>query len=135
MKLSALYQRPPHRRESVFIFDEVQQCPPARQMIRRNACRKRCAQALRANGHELYYYCRADSQKQSQHHGKGFLVSGEKKIRPIEVKSGKYQRHASLDKLRGTFGSKLGQSYILYKEDIMVRENIAHLPLYLAMFL
>lgn len=57
------------------------------------------------------------------------------KICPIEVKSGRYQRHTSLDKFRSKFGINLAQSYILYTKDLMEKDGILHLPLYMAMFL
>ena len=48
---------------------------------------------------------------------------------------GACQRHASLDKFRHKFGKRLGDAYILYTKDIMVKNDIYHLPLYMAMFL
>ena len=48
---------------------------------------------------------------------------------------GACQHHASLDKFRHKFGKRLGDAYILYTKDIMVKNDIYHLPLYMAMFL
>lgn len=53
----------------------------------------------------------------------------------VEVKSGKYQSHVSLDKFRAKFKDRLGQPYILYTKDVMEKDGIVHLPLYMAMFL
>ena len=64
-----------------------------------------------------------------------FLIAEGKKIATIEVKSGSYRSHASLDKFRAKFSSKIGESYILYTKDIMRSDNILHLPIYMAMFL
>ena len=64
-----------------------------------------------------------------------FLITENKKISPIEVKSADYRSHSSLDKFRKKFSSKLGTSYILYPKDIMEKDGIWHLPLYMAMFL
>ena len=64
-----------------------------------------------------------------------FLITEKKKNTPIEVKSGSYQAHSSLDKFKRKFSSKLGNSYILYSKDIMIREGVIHLPIYMAMYL
>ena len=93
------------------------------------------AQALRTNGIELYFYSRpADAT------GRGrmeidFLVRKGDRICPVEVKSGEYRRHAALDKFRSKFKDRLGEAYILYTKDLMVKDGIYHLPLYMAMFL
>jgi predicted AAA+ superfamily ATPase len=93
------------------------------------------AQMLRAKGHKLYFYSRADSKSRANTMEIDFLVLSGGKISPVEVKSGRYQKHASLDKLKKKFGSRLAESYILYTKDIMVKDDICHLPLYMAMFL
>lgn len=64
-----------------------------------------------------------------------FLIKEGKKICPVEVKSGNYKSHSSLDKFRKKFSSKLGNSYILYTKDVMIKDDIIHLPLYMAMCL
>jgi len=64
-----------------------------------------------------------------------FLLTKDKKISPVEVKSASYRKHSSLDKFRKKFAGKIGKSYILYSKDIMVRDDVVHLPLYMAMLL
>ena len=64
-----------------------------------------------------------------------FLVRNGAAICPVEVKSGAYQHHASLDKFRRKFKGRLGDAFILYSKDLMVKDGIRHLPLYMAMFL
>ena len=64
-----------------------------------------------------------------------FLLSNHKKIQPVEVKSSAYRKHSSLDKFIGRFHGRLGEKYILYQKDIMVKEGIVHLPLYMALFI
>lgn len=93
------------------------------------------AQMLRCNGHHLYFYSRSDTNNRENHMEIDFLVSGKKKICPIEVKSSSYRKHSSLDKFRRKFSSKLGDSYILYQKDVQVKDGVVHLPLYMAMFL
>ena len=100
-------------------------------MIMENAV----AQMLRCNGHKLYFYSRCDNENRENHIEIDFLITEGKKIAPIEVKSGSYRSHSSLDKFRKKFSSKIGQSYILYTKDVMVKDNILHLPIYMAMFL
>lgn len=93
------------------------------------------AQMLRRNGHKLYFYSRSDSKNRKNHMEIDFLITEKKKIAPIEVKSGNYRSHSSLDKFRQKFSHKIGTSYILYPKDVMEKDGIWHLPLYMAMFL
>ncbi len=64
-----------------------------------------------------------------------FLITVGKKISPIEVKFGNYRSHSFLDKFRQKFGGKIGTPCILYPKDVMEKDGILHLPLYMAMFL
>lgn len=93
------------------------------------------AQMLRRNGHKLYFYSRVDKNHRENHIEIDFLISKNTKISPIEVKSGNYKSHASLDKFKNKFSSKLGDSYILYTKDVMIKDGIIHLPIYMSMFL
>lgn len=93
------------------------------------------AQMLRSNGHKLFFYSRNDNEHRENHMEIDFLITREKKISPIEVKSENYRSHSSLDKFRKKFSRKLGASYILYPKDVMMKDEIWHLPLYMAMFL
>lgn len=100
-------------------------------MIAENAV----AQAFRASGRRLFFYSRPDSQTRRNDIEIDFLIRRGGKICPVEVKSGRYQRHASLDKFIKKFGKRLGESFILYTKDVAERNGIVHLPLYMAMFL
>ena len=93
------------------------------------------AQMLRCNGHKLYFYSRNDNEHRENHMEIDFLITEQKKISPIEVKSGNYRSHSSLNKFNKKFSSKIGTSYILYPKDVMIKDGIVHLPLYMAMFL
>ena len=93
------------------------------------------AQMLRCNGHKLYFYSRYDSNHRENHMEIDFLISEGKKIAPIEVKSGNYKSHSSLDKFRSRFSTNISKSYILYSKDVMEKNDVLHLPLYMAMFL
>lgn len=93
------------------------------------------AQELRANGHKLYFYSRSDTDRRENNMEIDFLIRRKRKICPVEVKSGVYKKHSSLDKFRSRFSNKIGQAYILYTKDILVKEDVVHLPVYMAMFL
>ena len=90
------------------------------------------AQMLRLHRERLYFYSRSDSQKRENHMEIDFLITEGKKISPVEVKSGNYRSHSSLDKFRKHFSSVIGNSYILYTKDVMIKDGIVHLPLYMA---
>ncbi len=93
------------------------------------------AQELRSSGHKLYFYSRSDTSSRENHMEIDFLIQKKRKICPIEVKSGMYRKHSSLDKFRRKFQGKIGQPYILYTKDLSVKDDVIHLPIYMAMFL
>ena len=93
------------------------------------------AQMFRTNGHKLYFYSRSDATNRKNDMEIDFLITEGNKICPIEVKSNNYVSHSSLDKFRDKFSSKIGNSYILYSKDVIVKDGIIHLPIYMAMFL
>lgn len=93
------------------------------------------AQMLRLKRERLYFYSRSDSVSRENHMEIDFLITEGKKIAPVEVKSGNYRSHSSIDKFRKHFSTVIGNSYILYTKDVMVKDGIIHLPLYMAEFL
>lgn len=93
------------------------------------------AQELRANGHKLYFYSRADTDRRENDMEIDFLIRHQRKVCPVEVKSGAYRKHSSLDKFRNKFPGKIGQPYILYTKDMLIKEEVVHLPVYMAMLL
>ncbi|MCI5453299.1 DUF4143 domain-containing protein [bacterium] len=93
------------------------------------------AQMLRTNGHKLYFYSRTDATNRKNDMEIDFLITEGNKICPIEVKSNNYVSRSSLNKFRDKFSSKIGNSYILYSKDVIVKDGIIHLPIYMAMFL
>jgi predicted AAA+ superfamily ATPase len=93
------------------------------------------AQMLRRNGHKLYFYSRNDKVHRENHMEIDFLITEKKKISPVEIKSGSYKSNSSLDKFKKKYSSNLGNSYILYTKDLMIKDNIIHLPIYMTMFL
>ena len=93
------------------------------------------AQMLRTNGHKLYFYSRTDATNRKNDMEIDFLITEGNKICPLEVKSNNYVSHSSLNKFRDKFSFKIGNSYILYSKDVIVKDGIIHLPIYMAMFL
>ena len=93
------------------------------------------AQMLRRSGHRLYFYSRSDVEHRENNMEIDFLITENNRVAPIEVKSSNYRSHSSLDKFRKKFSHKIGNSYILYSKDVMEKDGIWHLPLYMAMFL
>ncbi len=93
------------------------------------------AQMLRTSGHKLYFYSRSDHNHRENNMEIDFIIKDGKRVAPIEVKSGDYRSHSSLDKFRNRFSANIGKSYILYGKDVMVKDGIVHLPFYMAMFL
>ena len=93
------------------------------------------AQILRCRGHRLFFYSRVDAANRANYMEIDFLISNNRHIQPVEVKSSSYRKHSSLDKFINKFGSRLGEKYILYQKDIMIKDGIIHLPVYMAMFL
>lgn len=90
------------------------------------------AQLLRLHRPRLYFYSKSDNLHRENHMEIDFLITEGKKIAPVEVKSGDYHRHSSLDKFRSRFSSVIGNSYILYTKDLIIKDGIIHLPLYMA---
>jgi hypothetical protein len=93
------------------------------------------AQMLRAGGHRLFFYSRSDANTSRKSIEIDFLITIGNKVCPVEVKSSAYRTHSSLDKFRSKFSKVIGDAYILYGKDIMIKDDVIHLPLYMAMFL
>lgn len=94
------------------------------------------AQTFAASGRKLFFYSRYYQNDSSDRMEIDFLIRRGDVVCPVEVKSGKnYMKHSSLDKFRAKFGDRLGKAYILYTKDYAVKEDIIHLPLYMASFL
>ena len=94
------------------------------------------AQMLRTRYPRLFFYARSDTSQRANMMEIDFLLPGEEgKPFPVEVKTGRYKPHASLDKFRRKFKGRIGQPVILYAKDILEEDGIVHLPMFMAMFL
>ena len=90
------------------------------------------SQMLRSSGHSLFFYSRSDTDNRKNHMEIDFLIKQGRKICPVEVKSSAYRRHSSLNKFIDKYDKKLGSKYILYHKDVMEKDGVIHLPLYMA---
>lgn len=61
-----------------------------------------------------------------------FLVRQKKKINLIEVKSGEYRRHTSLDRFAEKYSDKIGQQYIVYTKDLRKDGPVTCVPVCMA---
>ena len=93
------------------------------------------AQAFSCNERKLFFYSRYDLSSAENRIEIDFLIRRGDKICPVEVKSGNYRSHLSLDKFKKKFKKRIGETFILYTKDVMLKDDIIHLPLYMAMFL
>ena len=88
---------------------------------------------LRTAGNELYYHTFPSENRHN--YEIDFLLSRGTKLCPIEVKSSGYKTHASLDAFREKFGSRVGQSYLVYTKDLRKDGETLLVPVYMTPFL
>lgn len=92
------------------------------------------AQILTAKGNNLFYYTMACDT--SNHlYEIDFLISRGDKICPIEVKSGNYRSHKSLDVFCEKFSRRIGEKYVVHAKDYKRENGIHYLPVYMLPFL
>ena len=89
------------------------------------------AQSLRSNGHKILFYEEYDNK------GKpvmeiDFLIRKDRKVVPIEVKSGKTYAIKSLQKFKMKFSNRVGLQYVLHDGDLKRDGEIIYLPYYMA---
>ena len=89
------------------------------------------AQCLRSNGHKILFYI--------EYNNKGkpvmeidFLIRKDKKVIPIEVKSGRELAAKSLRNFKTKFSDKVGLQYVLYDGDVKREDEVIFLPYYMA---
>ena len=95
------------------------------------------AQMLTASGKKLFFFSRHDRNSRRNSIEIDFLVSKSKlanknNVHPIEVKSGKNVRHNALDKFTAKYSDWLDVPYLLWDRDVVFKDGILHLPLYMA---
>ena len=92
------------------------------------------AQMLTANGNNLFYYT-MESATSNHLYEIDFLTSSGNKINPIEVKSGNYRGHKSLDIFCDKFSNRIKNRYIVHTKDYKWENGINYLPVYMIPFL
>lgn len=93
------------------------------------------AQTLKTNGYDLYYYSKNDNNNSKNTMEVDFLIVQDKKLNPIEVKSGNYNKHTSIDRFKDKYKKTIGTRYIIHTKDLKVEDDIVYIPLYMTMFL
>lgn len=92
------------------------------------------AQTLRANGDELFYFT-FPSNASNHSYEIDFLISRDNKICPLEVKSGGYNTHPSLDEFVKRFSHRIRDKYLIYTKDFKKEKDTFLLPVYMVQFL
>lgn len=92
------------------------------------------AQMLVAKGDNLFYYT-MNSETSNHLHEIDFLISVSDKICPIEVKSGNYRGHKSLDVFCDKFSSRIRDRYVVHTKDYKRENGINYIPVYMVPFI
>ena len=90
------------------------------------------AQALVAQGDELRFYSRKDSLNADNTMEIDFIVKRGIKVVPVEVKSGRYRAHASLDRFLSKFRKSAADGVVCCPGNYEKSGRIVYLPAYLA---
>lgn len=97
LQLQLQYKTDLHEKKSVIIFDEVQLCPMARQVMN--------------------YYTMLN-EVSNHNYEIDFLVTRKNKICQIEVDSSGYRTHKSLDVFTEKFSHRILNRYLVYRKDM-----------------
>ncbi len=92
------------------------------------------AQMLLVKGNNLFYYT-MESDTSNHLHEIDFLISKGSKICPMEVKSGNYRSHKSMDAFCERFSSRIGDKYVVHTKDYKWENGIHYIPVYMIPFL
>jgi len=92
------------------------------------------AQMLISKGNNLFYYT-MESETSNHLYEIDFLISSGDKICPIEVKSGNYRAHKSLDVFSDKFSGRIKNKYVIHNKDYKRENGIHYLPVYMVPFL
>lgn len=94
------------------------------------------AQMLASSGHKLYYYYHTNEENSADTMEIDFLISkssitSRKNIHPIEVKSTTRYSLSSLRKCINKFGEYVSTPIVLHINDLINKDGITYLPLYM----
>lgn len=97
------------------------------------------AQILRKNGHRLFFhsfYKKKEGGRIDKNRSEvDFLITKDRKVSLIEVKTGRSANHSSLDYMMDVYSKHLGNCYVLHTKDVRKEGNLLYLPLYMAICL
>ncbi len=93
------------------------------------------AQMLVANGHKLYFYTHYSAEKHRNDIEIDFIISNNSKLKyqmyPIKVKSGKKYTITSLTRFIEKYKSRIGESFIIHPRNLIIKENVTCIPVYM----
>lgn len=92
------------------------------------------AQMLISKGNNLFYYTMG-CETSNHLYEIDFLLSVGNKICPVEVKSGDYREHKSLNVFCDKFSGRIGEKYVVHTKDYKRENGINYLPVYMVPFL
>lgn len=92
------------------------------------------AQMLISKGNNLFYYT-MESGTSNHLYEVDFLITERDKICPIEVKSGNYRAHKSLDLFSDKFRRCIRDKYVVHIKDYKWENGIHYIPVYMVPFL
>ena len=93
------------------------------------------SQALKNNGNKLFYYEKRDEISYKTLIEIDFLTIQNRKITPLEVKSGDNITTKSLNKFKDTFKNRVNNGIILYDGDLKKINDYLYLPLFMIDYL
>lgn len=89
------------------------------------------SQMIRASGRTLYYYVWPQREDLKKYYEIDFLLSHRDKLIPIEVKSGGYKTHKSLDMFCEKFSDRVRFPLMVYTKPPYREGNLKMMPFYL----
>ena len=94
------------------------------------------AQMLTAAGHPLFFFSTSEEDNHSNRMEIDFLITKSSigrrhNICPVEVKSSRRYDHTSLDKFLVKYKKFLGPAFVLHSKDIVEKNGVTYLPLYM----
>ena len=92
------------------------------------------AQMLLVKGNNLFYYT-MESETSNHLYEIDFLISSGDKVSPLEVKSGNYRNHKSLDVFCDKFSGRIKDRYVVHNKDYKWENGIHYIPMYMVPFL
>lgn len=92
------------------------------------------SQMLTFKGNRLFYYT---MESNTSHHlyEIDFLLSDGNKVNPIEVKSGNYRSHRSLDEFCQKYSGRIRERLLIHTKDYKREHSVSYIPVYMVPFI